>query len=98
MAEYVSPSVPFIWAGGVISGNPPQGVTVAGAGAARRIDVIRDTTPPFFVVRVKSANNGAFSVPGLNPAFKYVVIGREDRSNPVFNDVIRAGIVPFVDE
>ena len=98
MADLLTINTPWQWAGGTISGQAPQGVTVAGAPAARQIDIIRDTDTPAFVIRVKSASNGAFSVPGLSPAFKYVVIGRETRSNPVFNDVIRAGVVPFVDE
>lgn len=80
---------------GFIAGIAPGIVTVGGAPASRRIEVI-DIQTRRTVASTVSAADGTFRINNLNPSRRYRVLAYDHQL--VYNAVIRDNITPAVDE
>jgi len=79
--------------GGIIAGNSPGLVTVAGAPAARAVH-LRDAQTHRLVARTFSAADGTYRFESLNPDRRYYLVAFDHARR--FNAVIRDGIQPVV--
>jgi len=78
---------------GIIAGNSPGLVTVAGAPAARAVH-LRDAQTHRLVARTFSGTDGTYRFDDLNPDRRYYLVAFDDSRR--FNAVVRDGIQPVV--